>query len=121
MKAPPSEYDRKHSVRIMFGNGLRASIWKEFVTRFKIKDIAEFYGSTEGNANAINVENKVGAVGFLTHFLPRIFMPLYIISVDKATGEPLRGPDGYCTPSPPGRATADSSTPSFKLVFTRSV
>jgi solute carrier family 27 fatty acid transporter 1/4 len=32
----------------MFGNGLRAEIWTDFVNRFGVK-IAEFYGSTEGN------------------------------------------------------------------------
>ena len=30
--------------RLMFGNGLRAEIWEEFVSRFHIQDIAEFYG-----------------------------------------------------------------------------
>ena len=35
----------------MFGNGLRPQIWKDFTQRFNIQDIAEFYGSTEGNSN----------------------------------------------------------------------
>lgn len=26
-------------------------IWTEFVKRFKIKKVVEFYGATEGNAN----------------------------------------------------------------------
>ena len=42
---------KQHNVTIMFGNGLRPKIWKEFVDRFNIKQIGEFYGSTEGNAN----------------------------------------------------------------------
>jgi hypothetical protein len=29
----------------------RPQIWEEFVNRFNIKDISEFFGSTEGNAN----------------------------------------------------------------------
>lgn len=40
-----------HTVRTMFGNGLRAEIWEEFVSRFGIKQISEIYGSTEGNAS----------------------------------------------------------------------
>lgn len=35
----------------MYGNGLRPQIWEEFVKRFNIPQIAEFYGATEGNAN----------------------------------------------------------------------
>lgn len=48
---PESAADRAHQVRIMFGNGLRKNIWKEFVERFNIKHVGEFYGATEGNAN----------------------------------------------------------------------
>lgn len=36
---------------MMFGNGLRPQIWEEFMKRFNIQQIAEFYGATEGNAN----------------------------------------------------------------------
>lgn len=35
----------------MFGNGLRAQIWKQFTSRFNVKQIGEFYGATEGNSN----------------------------------------------------------------------
>lgn len=35
----------------MYGNGLRAEIWSEFVNRFNIAKIGELYGSTEGNSN----------------------------------------------------------------------
>lgn len=48
---PESPADRAHNVRCMFGNGLRLNIWKEFVERFNIERIGEFYGATEGNAN----------------------------------------------------------------------
>lgn len=43
--------DNKHGVKMIFGNGLRPQIWKEFVERFSISKVAEFYGATEGNAN----------------------------------------------------------------------
>jgi solute carrier family 27 fatty acid transporter 1/4 len=48
---PEKPVDKLHNLRIMFGNGLRKKIWKDFQTRFNIKQIVEFYGSTEGNAN----------------------------------------------------------------------
>jgi hypothetical protein len=33
----------------MIGNGMRATIWKDFIERFKIKEMIEVYGITEGN------------------------------------------------------------------------
>ena len=48
---PESPYDKTHSLRLLFGNGLRPNIWREFVTRFNIPQIGELYGSTEGNAS----------------------------------------------------------------------
>lgn len=53
--APPSQNDRKHKVRLMFGNGLRPQIWESFVKRFGIKQIGEYYGATEGNSNLSNL------------------------------------------------------------------
>lgn len=92
--------DKGHKIRIMFGNGLRAQIWEKFVTRFNIPSIAEFYGATEGNSNIINVENKVGAVGFcpvaMPQFLVDKLLPLAVVRVDKETGEPIRGSNGLC-------------------------
>lgn len=51
LSVPPKETDRQHNLRMIFGNGLRPQIWTEFVERFNIKSVGEFYGATEGNAN----------------------------------------------------------------------
>lgn len=51
LATPPSPADKSHSIRTIFGNGLRPQIWKQFVDRFNIPNVAEFYGATEGNAN----------------------------------------------------------------------
>lgn len=52
LAVPPGDPSEKaHSVRLMFGNGLRSHIWNNFVDRFGIKHIGEFYGATEGNSN----------------------------------------------------------------------
>jgi len=48
---PPSSEDKKHSVRIFIGGGLRPEIWQEFMDRFQINQVGEAYGSTEGNCN----------------------------------------------------------------------
>jgi solute carrier family 27 fatty acid transporter 1/4 len=97
----------------MFGNGLRPQIWAEFAKRFNIKVISEFYGATEGNCNiseletglsaphsltgssssfpllAVNIDNHVGAVGFISRIMPFIY-PVTLIKVDEVTGEPIR-------------------------------
>jgi solute carrier family 27 (fatty acid transporter), member 1/4 len=51
LAAPASDYDKKHQVRVLLGNGLKANIWQKFVDRFNIQGIVEFYGATEGNTN----------------------------------------------------------------------
>lgn len=105
----------------MFGNGLRPQIWTQFVQRFNIPNIAEFCksllvklhfwgffldGSTEGNSNICNIENKVGAVGFSAVLFPDFIvdklLPLKLIKVDKATGDPIRDTNGFCIPCGPG-------------------
>ena len=68
---PPRQADTGHTVRIMFGNGLRPNIWREFKDRFNIGTIAEFYGATEGNANVVNYTGKEGACGFVSQILPK--------------------------------------------------
>lgn len=100
---PESPYEKQHSIRMMFGNGLRPQIWQQFVDRFKIGQICEFYGSTEGNCSVGNFSNKVGAVGFISVLFP-FLLPLGIVKVDEDTGEPLRGSDGLAIPCAYGEA-----------------
>ncbi|XP_023329888.1 long-chain fatty acid transport protein 4 [Eurytemora carolleeae] len=103
LNTPESEYESQHSVRLMFGNGLRPEIWQDFVNRFNIQDIAEFYGSTEGNSQVLNFDNKVGAVGFLPVLFSSI-LPLGTIKVDE-NGEPVRDPvSGLCIRCKAGEA-----------------
>ncbi|XP_022901811.2 long-chain fatty acid transport protein 4-like isoform X1 [Onthophagus taurus] len=99
-----SESDKAHKVRLIYGNGLRPQIWPEFVTRFNIPRVAEFYGATEGNANIVNIDNTVGAIGFISRIIPKIY-PISIIRCDPATGEPIRDKNGLCMrckPNEPG-------------------
>ncbi|XP_011704399.1 PREDICTED: long-chain fatty acid transport protein 4-like, partial [Wasmannia auropunctata] len=103
LTVPPSEYDRKHKVRLVFGNGLRPQIWEPFLKRFGVKQIGEFYGSTEGNSNLVNIDNKVGAIGFIPRYASFLY-PVALLKIDEETGELLRGPDGFCIPCKPGEA-----------------
>lgn len=106
LATPESEADKTHGVRLLFGNGLRPQVWADFVRRFGIGEIAEFYGATEGNANVVNIENKVGAVGCVPVALPAWvldrLLPLAIIRVDKDTYEPVRDENGLCVRAEPG-------------------
>ena len=85
LATPPKDSDKTHKVRVAIGNGLRASIWKEFQDRFNIPFCMEFYGATEGNANMINTVGRVGAVGFNSVIFPWILSGR-LIKVDKDTG-----------------------------------
>uniref|UniRef100_A0A8C4ILW5 Long-chain-fatty-acid--CoA ligase n=1 Tax=Dicentrarchus labrax TaxID=13489 RepID=A0A8C4ILW5_DICLA len=77
------------------------SIWEEFMNRFNIPQIAEFYGATECNCSLGNFGNKVGACGFNSQILPFIY-PIRLVRVDEETMELIRGPDGVCIPCKPG-------------------
>jgi fatty-acyl-CoA synthase len=95
VNAPEHPRERKHSLRMACGNGLRADIWLEFKSRFAISKILEFYAATEGNISLYNAEGKVGAVGRVPPFLTHRF-PLALVQFDPATGEPARDVQGCC-------------------------
>ncbi|KAJ8679470.1 hypothetical protein QAD02_015257 [Eretmocerus hayati] len=101
LSAPPKPEDSTHPVRLMVGNGMRPQIWQNFVDRFKIEQVNEVYGSSEGNANIINVDNTVGAVGFVPSILPKSLHPVAIIRVNPDTCDPIRGSDGFCIRAKP--------------------
>jgi fatty-acyl-CoA synthase len=97
LKAPPSEYETSHRLRLVCGNGLRGDIWEAFQARFAIPRILEFYAATEGNFSLYNVEGKPGAIGRIPPLLAHRF-PAAIIRVDAELGNPVRSEDGLCIP-----------------------
>lgn len=48
----------------------------------------------------VNVDNTVGAIGFVSRIIPAIY-PISIIRVDSSTGEPIRDAKGLCMPCKP--------------------
>lgn len=56
---PVRQSEALHQVRVALGNGLRFSVWEEFVQRFRIRKVGEFYGATECNCSLINIDGKV--------------------------------------------------------------
>ena len=85
---PYSIDERTHNVVMAVGNGLGADIWHEFMARFNIKTINEFYASSEGNCNLVNSENVPKACGFLPSGVARLLFPVNIIKCNEETMEP---------------------------------
>jgi fatty-acyl-CoA synthase len=97
MNQAPQSSDRDNRVRVVTGNGLRADLWEAFQERFGIENVAEFYGSTEGNIGTLNFTNTVGSVGRLLSGV--------IVKYDDARGEFVRDAKGHlvkCKPGEPG-------------------
>lgn len=101
VNAPASALDRQHSVRFMFGNGMRPDVWHRFVERFGIEIVGEFFNSTEGVMALFNgcrgpfTAEAVGHQGLLERWRTRnLYVP---VECDVGTGELSRDPStGFC-------------------------
>nr|XP_057946867.1 long-chain fatty acid transport protein 1-like isoform X2 [Doryrhamphus excisus] len=98
---PVRASEAHHQVRVAIGNGLRPSVWEEFVERFGIKHVGEFYGATECNCSLINIDGTVGSCGFNSRILPS-FYPISLMRVEEDSREMLRDARGLCIPCQPG-------------------
>uniref|UniRef100_A0A0B6Z9V5 Very long-chain fatty acid transport protein n=1 Tax=Arion vulgaris TaxID=1028688 RepID=A0A0B6Z9V5_9EUPU len=98
---PVRPEETQHTVRLMFGNGVKPQIWKQFQERFGVKLIGEFYGATEGNCAIVNFENRIGAVGFGTRIAPFLY-PITLMKVNPETNEIIRDKNGICVKAEPG-------------------
>jgi fatty-acyl-CoA synthase len=87
LNQPEKDTDRKHRVRVIAGNGLRPDIWDEFVTRFNIRRVAEFYGASESNTGFINIFNLPKTAGICP-------TSVAFVEYDPDTGEPVRDDKG---------------------------
>ena len=103
MAQPASDRDGEHNLRLAVGNGLRADIWPEFVKRFRIPQVVEFYAATEGTFSLYNVQGPVGSIGKIPSFLRHRFK-VALVKHDESTGQPLRGADGLCIAVKPEEA-----------------
>jgi acyl-CoA synthetase (AMP-forming)/AMP-acid ligase II len=95
------DLDKKHNIRLAFGNGLRPDIWNRFKERFNIPTIAEFYAATEGTAGSWNFSSNdfsAGAIGRNGAIGNVVFgRSSAIVDVDHETQEPWRDPKtGLC-------------------------
>ncbi|KAI9026985.1 hypothetical protein DFJ74DRAFT_662726 [Hyaloraphidium curvatum] len=106
LATPPSEWDKKHKVEFVIGNGLRADIWKQFYERFNKPVILEFYGSTEGNASGmIKYAGQEEGFGSVSHAGPlqrALVKQVRLLKFDVDTEEPVRDPKtGFCIDAAP--------------------
>jgi fatty-acyl-CoA synthase len=99
---PPSEDETRHKIRMAFGNGLRPDIWPTLKQRFRIPEVLEFYGSTEGNVSMFNFDGREGAIGRVPKWLRKRFN-IRLVQFDLETGEPVRGTNGLCLEAGPGQ------------------
>ena len=81
--------DHQTTLTKAMGNGLRPDIWHEFKSRFGLKRVAEFYGSSEGNIAFVNFLNKDCTVGTTV-------MPLALVKYDVDEDEIVRDANGNC-------------------------
>ncbi|KAI3330264.1 AMP-binding enzyme [Ustulina deusta] len=94
LAAPPSPLDKAHSVRAIYGNGLRPDVWVPFRERFGIETIHEFFNSTEGIMPLDNPArgdfraHSVGHHGLISRW--RFHGVLVPVAVDPETGDIVR-------------------------------
>ncbi|MDX2275088.1 MAG: long-chain-acyl-CoA synthetase [Hyphomonadaceae bacterium] len=101
LNQPPHPLEAAGHLRLAFGNGMRPDVWDEFVTRFKVPRIIEFYGSTEGNVSLFNFDGQSGAVGRVPGYLRGNFQTR-LVKFDIESETPVRGEDGLCIEAPTG-------------------
>jgi fatty-acyl-CoA synthase len=89
------EDETRHKIRMAFGNGLRPDVWPTLKQRFRIPEILEFYGSTEGNVSMFNFDGREGAIGRVPRWLKKK-VNVRLVQFDIETEQPVRGPSGLC-------------------------
>ena len=95
INSPETEAEKRHTLRVAIGNGMRRDVWEEFQARFDLPQIVEFYGSTEGNVGLVNTDNMPGAVGRVPGYLKHRFN-IDLVRFDMNEEKPVRGEDGFC-------------------------
>ena len=95
MAGKENDYEKKHKIRGIYGNGLRPEVWKVVQERFGINKIIEFYGSSEGNVSLTNVDSEFGSIGRIPPYLKGI-LPTKIVKFDVENEVVIRNEEGFC-------------------------
>ncbi|MAD46591.1 MAG: long-chain-acyl-CoA synthetase [Oceanospirillaceae bacterium] len=97
LNTQPTDKDRRHNIRVIIGNGLRADIWMEFKQRFGIHHVNEFYGASECNlvfTNALNLDQTAGICP----------LSYNIVAYDIESDQPVRNDKGFMEPVKKGHS-----------------
>jgi acyl-CoA synthetase (AMP-forming)/AMP-acid ligase II len=103
------DLDKKHNVKVAFGNGMRPDVWQKFKDRFNIPTVAEFYGATESPGSTFNVSSNdfsrgaIGRGGTLLQLMTSGTSA--IVELDWESEEPKRFSDNnnFCKRVEPGQ------------------
>ena len=104
VNSPPAanpDDERKHKLKMAFGNGMRPEVWDNFKRRFNVPEILEFYGSTEGNVSLFNLDGRSGAIARVPKILRNRFN-VRLVRFDVESELPDRGMNGLCIECKPG-------------------
>lgn len=99
LSQPPRPEEKRHQVKVIYGNGMRPDVWERFRERFNIPTFCEFYSATEAPSSMINVNTSelgAGAVGSRGLFIRLLQSEIQIIKIDPVTEEPIRDKNGLC-------------------------
>jgi len=89
LNTPARPSDRENPIQKIIGNGLRPEIWDEFCSRFAIRRVSEYYGSTEGTTSFMNILNRRNTIGMC-------LTPHELISYDQDDDAEKRNAEGLC-------------------------
>lgn len=106
VNSPSHPLERAHQLRACIGNGLRPDVWPTFQERFRIPQIIEFYGATEGTASLFNLDNRIGAIGRMRPGMAKR-LGVHLVKYDIAADEIVRDSNGHVIdvgPNEPGEA-----------------
>ena len=104
LNLPADQRDREHSLRAMLGAGLTPESWQRWVERFGAVQIFEGWGSTESNANLVNVDNRIGSCGRVPYWEKTNFR---LVRFDVESESHPRDANGFyllCQPGEVGEA-----------------
>ena len=99
----PEQAAERTPLKLVFGNGLRPDVWEKMAARFRIGQVLEFYGSTEGNVSLVNFDGAMGAIGRIPKYLSKQFN-VKLVRFDLETEQPERNAQGFCIPASIGEA-----------------
>lgn len=108
LAVPPSHLDTQHRVRMAYGNGMRPDVWQKFRERFNVREISEFYASSEGNGALLNYNTGpfgAGAIGRFGPLARTLRAEFKIARVDVIAEDIYRDPKtGLCVECVPDEA-----------------